>query len=227
MSRRTTSRTAIAVITLSGLVLTGCGGGDPAPAPATTEPTTATPSSSRATSSIPADFPIALGSPDLGEMGSVNDLPAGRRMTHASPCGSEGILTSPAVDRLDYDLTAPEFHEMRELRTYPDEATAQAALDHLAAAAKSCTTERLDHGITATWTVLDEKISYPAVTLARTIGHEGGFTWQYTRVGLAVFAVAWAGEGGSPRAIRDNAYALTGISAQIGQKMCVFTEKGC
>jgi hypothetical protein len=182
---------------------------------------------SGATTTIPSDFPIDLGSPDLGSEATVNGAPAGERMTHADPCDSKGILVSPAVDRLDYDLTGPEFSEMRELRTYADAATAQAALDNLSAAAAGCATETLTNGIEATWTVLDEQTGYHSVTVARTIGTEGGYTWQYTRVGLAIFGVVWSGEGGSPEQIRINSSELTAITKQVAPKMCPFTQAGC
>ncbi len=180
-----------------------------------------------ATTTIPADFPIGLGSPDLGSDAKVNGTPAGERMTHADPCDSKGILVRPAVDRLDRDLEGSEFTEQREVRTFADAATAQAALDNLESAAAGCATETLDNGIKATWTVLDEQTGYHSVTVARTIGIEGGYTWQYTRVGLAIFAVVWSGEGGSPEQIRINAGELTAITKQVAPAMCPFTQAGC
>jgi hypothetical protein len=183
---------------------------------------------SRPTTEIPSDFPIGLGSPDLGTNNVTTDgTPAGERMTHADPCAHQGILVRDPLDRLDYNLMGPEFTEERELRTYTDAATAQAALDNLSSAVASCATEDIGDGITATWTVHNEETGYHSVTLSRTIGQEGGFTWQYTRVGLAIFGVVWSGEGGSPEQIRINAGELTAITKQVAPKMCLFTKAGC
>ncbi|RJS46511.1 sensor domain-containing protein [Nocardioides cavernaquae] len=181
---------------------------------------------SSSTTEIPSDFPLGLANP-LGSDGTVNGTPAGERMTHADPCDSKGILVSEPVDRLDYDLMGPEFHEMRELRTYPDAATAQAALDNLAAAVADCPNETLTNGIEATWSTHDVTTGYSTVTASRAIGEEGGYTWQYTRVGRALVGIVWAGEGGSPESLRDNAQWMTEITKQIAPKMCLFTQDGC
>ena len=199
--------------------------GDPSDGPS--DSTTPDGTVDHATTAIPSDFPIGLGSPDLGDAATVNGTPAGERMTHADPCASKGILDRAPVDRLDYDLMGPEFTEQRELRTYTSPEAAQAALDNLATAAAACPTQELKTGVTATWTVLERSTGYHSVTVARTLGEEGGFTWQYTRVGLAIFGVVWLGEGGSPEQIRINADELTAITKQVAPKMCPFTQAGC
>lgn len=185
-----------------------------------------TPSGS-GSATIPADFSIGLGSPDLGGTGQVNTSPAGERMVHAQPCGSEGVPGRTPVDLLDYELTGEEFTEWRELRTYPDAAAAQAGLDVLAEAAAGCGSETLGNGLDVTWQVHMAQTGYSSVTLSRLVGTEGGFTWQYTRVGQAVFTVAWVGEGGSEASIRSTVDSLTAITKQVAPQMCPFTADGC
>jgi hypothetical protein len=195
------------------------GGSEPHPTPPATSSTELT--------QIPPDFPLGRGAQDFGTDGTTQGPGKGVGVAYPTPCGTIGVETEPAIDRLGFRLDAPEFIDRRELVTFADEAAAERAMAAIKSGVTGCPSETHGGGFVRTWTELTASTGQPSVSFAETVEPMGGTVYQYTRVGNAILTVQWSGEGWTPTGAQRDIGELSAITKQIVPAMCIFSAGPC
>lgn len=208
----------------------------------TTPPSTTTeeasPSADGPATTAPADFPIDVaGRADVTD-GTVDG--PGPRATGLYPetiCGGALIIPGggpdPAHD-LSYSVSTIEGYDGRTLRVYPTAQDAVDAMQALRDQVGACDRDRVEGGQTdRVWQTYPADTGYEdSLTFGWTyeekpnVGAPAGSLYTAVRVGNAVLAVQWSGEGGAEyrqKSVPDQV-RLVGL---ITPAMCVFTEAGC
>ena len=176
--------------------------------------------------SIPDDFPLAVGLPaDDGETRVSPPSADGDGIGLVEMCGQEVWPlggTAGGSRRLVTAAHGPEWLDARELVAHADAEVASHAMAVLRDAARTCHT--IDHQV---WTVLDRDTGYDTVTVGLTYDDGlGSSVFQVTRVGSGRLMVQTYGEG-SLASLDEQADGVTGTTEQILPAMCVFTKTGC
>lgn len=200
----------LAVVLPAGLYATRDGGSPP---PEVVQTPTVT--------AIPDDFPLDRQAYDFGPDGTREGPSASVEVERALPCGAEPLASAPTTDRLAFVNAGGEFTDSRELLLFDDEAAAREVLEETRRAVDDCATD--DSGpVPLIWSTEQAATGADSVTFRQGVPEErGGTTYQYTRVGAAVLAVQWAGEGGG------DLTGQTAVTKAITPAMCLFTADGC
>lgn len=171
--------------------------------------------------SIPDDFPLDRNAYDFGADGDRQGPAAAVEVERALPCGAEPLASAAESDRLAFVNSGGEFTDSRELLLFDDEAAALGVMQATRRAVDECATD--DSGpIPLLWTTEEADTGADSVTFRQGVPEEmGGTTYQYTRVGAAILAVQWSGEGGGDVAEQ------TAVTQAITPAMCLFTAEGC
>jgi hypothetical protein len=209
---RTTSRAGIAVVLLSGALLTGCGAeGGPSASPA-----------EERTIAVPADFPLTTDMrPDGPGTDRIGATPFAVGLDEMTVCGLE-MKKFHGRSRLAANGIGPEYSEERELLSYGSVEDASAVLASLRDAVGDCPADEV-----GTWTRIPQEIGDDAVTLGLDIrGDDASEVVQLARVGRGVLLLhefqADTGERAAQQAAR-----LTRTTRTMLPDMCVFTSGGC
>ena len=176
--------------------------------------------------SIPGDFPLAVGLPeDDGETKVSPPSADGDGIGLVEMCDQEVwplADTAGGSRRLVTDAHGPEWLDARELVVHADAEVASQVMAALSGAVRTCHT--IDNQV---WTVLERDTGYDTVTVGLTYDNGlGSSVFQVTRVGSARLMVQTYGEG-SLASLDEQADGVTGTTEQILPAMCVFTKTGC
>lgn len=189
---------------------------EPAPAPPTPSRTTHE-LAGQVLTTLPDDFDLTVGMPgnDSGE-----PVEAGRKAPGLEPagfCGFDVWADDETLDRLAVSASGPEYGEVRELRLYPDLASASDAVQRFGDMADLCPTEVVG-GTTWTTEVAASPFGPAAIDATRTYGDgAGGTLWQLVRIGNAVLATEASAEYGADLTapLAEHTQAITPVVDQL------------
>jgi hypothetical protein len=205
---------------------------DTAPPPPTEtsrpEPPTSTQTSGAHADRIPADFPIDVAYTDPGGDGEVHPPSGQGQPVLLDPCGSEAFAM-PSQDRLHFQVTAPEYADTRELRTYPSADDAVRQMQRLRTAVAGCPRDASsgDPANASVWATYPADTGYDSFAVTQTYEQGlGGGVWVFTRVGRSILGLVEGGEFSSETA-RVRLPAMVERAKQIAPSMCLFTVAGC
>ncbi|WP_372733877.1 hypothetical protein [Nocardioides sp.] len=179
-------------------------------------------------SSIPADFPLAVGfgpaSEEVQLKGPAADI---KGVSALALCGTN-VLPLTSQDRLVATESGPEYVQVRELTTFAGPAEAVSAVEAIRNAVGDC--PEMPGDVPANDRIfieLEAETGYDSVTFGFHYREgTGGSVIQVTRVGSAVLVTDHSGEftAGTLQAGADDA---TGENGPVVNAMCLWTEAGC
>jgi hypothetical protein len=231
---------AVALVAVgAGVAVDGSTQGTSDPAPATQVPSPSpTLDDPQRVTRVPDGFPLDRGMVEAEEVhGPDRDT---LFLQDASICGDvDGSPPDGATDAVGVSRFGIEFSQSRELRAYPDAATAQQATADLLERFQGCPTYPVDTGDTASGVAVVEvaklglgdeawavKKGYRLDDLP-AIGHE---VWLVVRVGTALLVSVAIGEGPG---LTDPAWFERAVDEEVAgirgtvRAMCVFADGGC
>jgi hypothetical protein len=185
---------------------------------------------------IPANFPLALGYPEdrfeeTELIGPAEDLPAFRGL---KACGHPFETVADETDRLAVTFNQPEDSRARKLTLSPSDAAAHENLHRLVDLFRSCPREDLGLGGATLTEVREIEPGDEGFVIIRTYEQDGmpmlGMELIYAaRVGNALLLQSTTSEGGggNEKQIYASVREQTRVVDDLAEEMCVFSTDGC
>lgn len=181
---------------------------------------------------IPDDVDLTVDMPENESGEPVTQSAEDEGVGTVDFCGSTALPAGGPADRVATSASGPEYGESRELRLYPDEAAAAAALSNFKLVVAACPSEEYSG---TTWVHREAPLGPSSLgpeSLVATRTYEvagepvlGATFWQLVQVGNGLLVTSTGAEFGPDLA--EPIASHTDQIAPVVESMCVFAAGGC